>query len=68
MRCFEAVQEQAAPSLCMRAIQTARPRCTHLLSLRCHEANALKALWQEQDGQVSLQLARTFPECGLNVP
>ena len=50
MRCFERIEEIRQPSVCMRSVEVARPRCGHQLSLRCFAARKLLVDWSGQVG------------------
>ncbi|KAJ8602190.1 hypothetical protein CTAYLR_003526 [Chrysophaeum taylorii] len=57
MDCYERVRESAAElpkPKCLEGRTIPRPRCSHRLSLRCHEANALKIAWSERGGNAAL--------------
>ena len=53
MACHQRVYETSldAPPLCKEAVSRSRPRCSHSLSSRCHEATALREIWIEQEGE-----------------
>lgn len=50
MDCHESIEETTTPKTCQNDVQTTRPRCGHILSLRCHTSRKLKELWEEQKG------------------
>jgi hypothetical protein len=50
MECKKVIEEWSTPSLCKCDIKTKRPRCNHLLSMRCHISSALITAWSSQDG------------------
>lgn len=41
----------ATPPLCLKEVEKKRPRCGHILSLRCCVATRLDDLWDDQNGQ-----------------
>jgi len=51
MPCFKRIEEMKQPSVCMRSVEIARPRCGHQLSLRCCSARKLVADWAGNIGQ-----------------
>ncbi len=67
MECWEAIQDAvAAPGgrRCMESVARARPRCSHVLTLRCHLAAELQDWWEMQRGAATLlQSCRTGGRC-----
>lgn len=51
MRCYESMEELKKPSKCNSSVNIARPRCGHVLSMRCFMAINLMSDWQEQSGE-----------------
>lgn len=53
MSCYDSVKELSLdkPPPCLEAVLKPRPRCGHELSSRCYEANVLRELWSEQEGE-----------------
>lgn len=49
MPCYQKDEELNNPKKCQKSIQKQRPRCSHMLSLRCHIGSELSELWDEQD-------------------
>lgn len=49
MRCHQRIaeMEMTQPPSCLVDVTIARPRCSHKLSLRCHEAKTLQQQWQQ---------------------
>eukprot|EP00656_Telonema_subtile_P053228 TRINITY_DN7649_c0_g1_i2.p1 TRINITY_DN7649_c0_g1~~TRINITY_DN7649_c0_g1_i2.p1 ORF type:complete len:1491 (+),score=142.91 TRINITY_DN7649_c0_g1_i2:123-4595(+) len=47
MLCWEKVYEIEHPSQCGEAVNIPRPRCSHVLSLRCSQAVELRRIWAE---------------------
>ena len=54
MQCYERVEELKAPSLCRSSVSIKRPRCGHMLSMRCFEAEKLKVSWDEKSGKSAI--------------
>jgi hypothetical protein len=51
MPCHQKDEELTNPKKCQISIQKKRPRCSHILSLRCHIGTDLSELWNEQDNE-----------------
>jgi hypothetical protein len=51
MQCYESIEEANNPSKCNKSVEIARPRCGHMLSLRCFEAEKLNEDWAKQIGK-----------------
>ncbi|CAN8071016.1 unnamed protein product [Agarophyton chilense] len=53
MTCQDSVKELSLdqPPICLEAVAKPRPRCSHILSSRCHEATTFQELWSAQDGE-----------------
>jgi hypothetical protein len=51
MPCYQKDDELTNPKKCQKSIQKQRPRCSHMLSLRCHIGSELSELWNEQDNE-----------------
>ena len=45
MKCFQAIEEHQHPRECQQIIQVKRPRCSHSLSIKCHEFTHLQKQW-----------------------
>ena len=54
MSCYEHIEESHNPSICNRSVEINRPRCGHMLSMRCNQAEKLKLDWQAQRGNTSV--------------
>jgi len=54
MPCYESIKESTQPSVCNISVEIARPRCGHMLSIRCFEAGKLKEEWAKQSGKSML--------------
>jgi len=50
LQCWKQLEEVANPPPCLKAVNIVRPRCRHLLSLRCHVGTSLLELWQSKGG------------------
>ena len=50
LECWKAIQELNEPSICTKAKKCHRPRCTHILSMRCCESTTLQEKWESCDG------------------
>jgi hypothetical protein len=50
MACCTHIQELESPSLCTLSVEKPRPRCGHIVSMRCHVATEMKRQWQAQSG------------------
>lgn len=51
MACSESMKEQDTPVMCTESLQVERPRCGHILSMRCYQAVKLKEDWLKQCGR-----------------
>jgi hypothetical protein len=51
MQCYETIEESLNPSICNKSVEIALPRCGHILSMRCNNAEKLKKDWDEQRGK-----------------
>jgi hypothetical protein len=51
MLCYESIQESVTPSICNASVEIARPRCGHILSMRCNQAEKLRLDWEDQRGK-----------------
>jgi AAA domain len=61
MPCHKSYSERKIPTLCMSQVHMTRPRCAHLMSLRCHVGRKLRTDWDDQDGEsVTLEGIITF--------
>jgi len=59
MRCHERAAEQSTAATCLMSVSMERPRCTHMLSLKCFERTALRNLWLNEGGE---RAQRRVPE------
>lgn len=53
MHCYESIAESMKPIPCTESVQIARPRCGHILSMRCFEAEKLKEDCARQIGKAA---------------
>ena len=51
MQCHERIEELKRPSICQSSKNINRPRCGHILSMRCYQAERLIADWNGQNGK-----------------
>ena len=51
MRCHESLSERKMPTLCMSQVHMKRPRCAHMMSMRCHVGCKVQKDWDDQDGE-----------------
>jgi len=66
LECWQAVRELKSPSICTQAKECHRPRCSHKLSMRCHETTALRERWENHDGvSASVDLGVTVVDEGV---
>lgn len=54
MQCYESIEESTHPTICQKSVEIARPRCGHMLSMRCFEAEKLKEDWTKQIGKSAI--------------
>jgi hypothetical protein len=54
MQCYESIQETINPSICNKSVEIPRPRCGHILSMRCNQAEKLKLSWEDQRGKSAI--------------
>jgi hypothetical protein len=47
MHCFQAIEEAVDPKPCQQKVNVKRPRCSHTISVKCHEFTRLQRLWDE---------------------
>ena len=60
MQCDESIEETAQPRKCTIDVNKARPRCGHMLSTRCFEAEHLKEEWSKQTGKSVITRMKLF--------
>ena len=53
LKCHEMIaeMESTVPTKCMEDVNVQRPRCGHVLSLRCHKGTYLRDTWEELNPQ-----------------
>lgn len=56
MMCYKSIEEFANPSICNKSVEVSRPRCGHVLSMRCNQATKLKADWEQQHGKSAVDI------------
>lgn len=55
MECYESIEESINPKQCNSSVEIARPRCGHILSMRCFEAEKLKEDWTKKMGKSAIK-------------
>ena len=58
VQCWEHIQflSMATLPLCLHEVEKRRPRCGHILSLRCHASTKIDELWNDQSGESAFDL------------
>ena len=68
MQCYESIQETAKPSICTKSIDVARPRCGHMLSMRCFEAKKWIQDWTKHAGKSAINSKLLWLSYSFNYP